>query len=338
MAFDFSCLVTAKEAETVYALKAVATNGGLGDPATSIAGYFSASGGTSQNSAIIVPASGGNVGIGTSSPGASSLHIVSAPTNGEGVLASTSTLTSGTLMSLVGTSTVLAANNEVLNISSSGSNGTNAITATGARISVTNTNGTSGTNVGLDITASGATTANIAIQAVGHLTFEGVTSTGATGTGNLVYHTSPTFGTQIISPILYGSSSASGGVQIGSTSNGTKGVITMLDSVNFNGKSIEGYTAKYNVQTGTSYTLVAADAGKIITISNGSAITLTVPASLPAGFTCTVIQLGAGQITFTASSTTINNRQSYTKTAGQYAVATITQYTTNTFATAGDMQ
>ena len=82
-ATSIGLLVTAKEAETVYALKAVATNGGLGDPATSIAGYFSASGGTSQNSAIIVPASGGNVGIGTSSPGASSLHIVSAPTNGE---------------------------------------------------------------------------------------------------------------------------------------------------------------------------------------------------------------------------------------------------------------
>lgn len=75
----------------------------------------------------------------------------------------TSSITSGTLMNLVSTSTALAAGNELLNIAMSGVNGTNAITATGGRISVTNTNATSGTNVGLEITASGATTGNYAI-------------------------------------------------------------------------------------------------------------------------------------------------------------------------------
>lgn len=95
--------------------------------------------------------------------------------------------------------------------------------------------------------------------------------------------------------------------------------------------------AAYNNQTGTTYTLVAGDNGKVVTLNNASAITLTVPTSLPAGFNCSIVQLGAGQVTITASGTTINNRQSFTKTAGQYSAATILQYTTNTFLTQGDM-
>lgn len=88
----------------------------------------------------------------------------------------TSTITTANQISLVSTSTALAAGNEMLNIAMSGINGTNAITATGARISVTNTNGTSGTNIGLAVTASGATTANIAVDAVGSLRTNSLTS------------------------------------------------------------------------------------------------------------------------------------------------------------------
>jgi hypothetical protein len=79
----------------------------------------------------------------------------------------TSTLTTANQLSLVSTSTALAAGNEMLNISVSGANGTNAITATGARIAVTNTNATSGTNVGLSLSATGATTDNFALDITG---------------------------------------------------------------------------------------------------------------------------------------------------------------------------
>lgn len=95
--------------------------------------------------------------------------------------------------------------------------------------------------------------------------------------------------------------------------------------------------AAYNAQTGTTYTLQNSDNGKVVTLNNASGITLTVPASLMAGFNCSIVQLGAGQVTITPSSTTIHNRQSFTKTAGQYAALTILQYTTNTFITQGDM-
>jgi hypothetical protein len=80
-----------------------------------------------------------------------------------------------------------------------------------------------------------------------------------------------------------------------------------------------------NDQTGTSYTLVASDTCKVVTLSNAAAIALTLPNSLPVGFNCTVYQKGAGQVTFTAASqATIRNRLGDSKTAGQYALCGLT--------------
>lgn len=92
-----------------------------------------------------------------------------------------------------------------------------------------------------------------------------------------------------------------------------------------------------NTQTGTSYTLQASDHNKIVTLNNAGAITLTVPSGLGAGFSCLLVQLGAGKATFTASGTTIVQRQSFTKTAGQYAVASVVAYVANTFVLSGDL-
>lgn len=102
------------------------------------------------------------------------------------------------------------------------------------------------------------------------------------------------------------------------------------------GTDVAPATPSVNAQTGTTYTLDATDNGKIVTCSNASAITVTVPVSLGAGFHCQIIQLGAGQVTFAASGTTINNRQSHTKIAGQYGVAVLAAYASNVFALGGD--
>jgi hypothetical protein len=101
--------------------------------------------------------------------------------------------------------------------------------------------------------------------------------------------------------------------------------------------TISGFAANMNTQTGTSYTLQASDNGKIITLNNASAITLTVPA-LFTGFNCMIVQLGAGQVTLTASGTTISNRSSFTKTAGTNAIATLIGLSGTSFISAGDMQ
>lgn len=86
-----------------------------------------------------------------------------------------------------------------------------------------------------------------------------------------------------------------------------------------------------------SYTLTAADNGKIITMNVASANTLTVPASLAVGFNCTIIQLGAGQTTITASGTTLNSYQSYLKISGQHGSASIVSYTSNVYNVAGSL-
>ena len=106
-------------------------------------------------------------------------------------------------------------------------------------------------------------------------------------------------------------------------------------TVDLGGNKLEDFDVSINDQT-ASYQLVAGDNGKVIVLNNGSALNLTVPSGLGAGFNCSVIQKGAGQVTFVASSTTINNRQSHTKIAGQYGVATLVAYVADTFVLAGD--
>jgi len=71
-------------------------------------------------------------------------------------------------------------------------------------------------------------------------------------------------------------------------------------------------------------------------LNNASAVTVTVPSGLGAGFNCSFVQKGAGQVSFAASSTTINNRQSHTKINAQYGVASIVAYAADTFVLAGD--
>ncbi len=109
-----------------------------------------------------------------------------------------------------------------------------------------------------------------------------------------------------------------------------------LTDGNFDGTSISGFDATINDQTGTAYTLLASDNGKVVVLNNGSAVTVTVPSGLGAGFNCSFVQKGAGQVSFSASSTTIYNRQSHTKINGQYGVASLLAYAADTFVLAGD--
>ena len=94
--------------------------------------------------------------------------------------------------------------------------------------------------------------------------------------------------------------------------------------------------ASVNVQTGTSYTLAAADRGRLVLCGNANPVTVTVPAGLPAGFRCRIAQTGAGQVTVGGASTTRRNRQSHAKTAGQWAVVELEAIGTNEYLLTGD--
>lgn len=91
---------------------------------------------------------------------------------------------------------------------------------------------------------------------------------------------------------------------------------------------ISGYKGNVRLETGTTYTLDVAgtdtDSGRVVDHANASAITVTLPNSAPVGFCVTYVQAGAGQITFSpASGASLRNRQSHTKTAGQWAGVTL---------------
>jgi hypothetical protein len=93
-----------------------------------------------------------------------------------------------------------------------------------------------------------------------------------------------------------------------------------------------------NTQTGTTYTLQASDRGKVVSFTNNSAITLTIPSGLGDAFYCTIQQQGSGQVTASASGTTLRVYNSYTKTAGQYAMFSIVfTGTTDVFDLQGQM-
>jgi hypothetical protein len=70
-----------------------------------------------------------------------------------------------------------------------------------------------------------------------------------------------------------------------------------------------------NAQTGTTYTLLATDRSKLVTLSNASPVAVTVPvatgASFPAGFITKIQNIGAGTATLTPTTSTINGAASF---------------------------
>jgi hypothetical protein len=97
-----------------------------------------------------------------------------------------------------------------------------------------------------------------------------------------------------------------------------------------------------NAQTGTTYTLVLADAHKVVTLNNSSAITLTVPPNSSVAFEIgdqvNLLQLGAGQVTVAAGSgVTLRSEGSKVKLTGQYALATLVKIATDEWVLVGNL-
>lgn len=92
-----------------------------------------------------------------------------------------------------------------------------------------------------------------------------------------------------------------------------------------------------NAQTGTTYTLVAADVNKLVTLSNASAITVTIPNGVfTTGQEINLQQLGAGQVTIQGDGTTTFTGTG-TKLRTQYSAATLVCTASNTFTLIGDI-
>jgi hypothetical protein len=102
-------------------------------------------------------------------------------------------------------------------------------------------------------------------------------------------------------------------------------------------------TLAFNAQTGTTYTLVLADAAnKWVTCSNASGITVTVPPSIFAtGNVINLQQIGAGQVTFAQGAgvtiTSTGAISSAPKLRAQYSACSIICTASNTFTIVGDL-
>jgi len=100
-------------------------------------------------------------------------------------------------------------------------------------------------------------------------------------------------------------------------------------------------TVPENAQTGTTYTLVLADAGKLVSLSNASAITLTIPTNASVAFPVNtridLLQYGAGQVTVGGSGVTIRSSGSKLKLTGQYSGATLWKKATDEWILIGDI-
>ncbi len=77
------------------------------------------------------------------------------------------------------------------------------------------------------------------------------------------------------------------------------------------GKWVRATVGKVNTQTGTSYTYVLADRGKLVTFNSGSAVAVTLPqatssGSFLSGWHSFIYNRGAGTVTVTPTTSTIN--------------------------------
>jgi hypothetical protein len=119
------------------------------------------------------------------------------------------------------------------------------------------------------------------------------------------------------------------------------GNVTITDSLTVSGGLVAPLAI--NAQTGTTYTLVAADAGKLITSSNGSAQTITIPPNSSVAFaigTQIIVQnIGSANATLAqGSGVTIQSKDSNKEIDGQYAACTCIKTATDTWTLIGALK
>jgi len=100
-------------------------------------------------------------------------------------------------------------------------------------------------------------------------------------------------------------------------------------------------TISFNAQTGTTYTLVASDSGKLVTTSNASAVVVTIPAGVfSAGNIINVQSIGVGLTTISGGSVTITSTGASAIAPilrARYSAASIICTASNVFTVIGDI-
>ena len=136
------------------------------------------------------------------------------------------------------------------------------------------------------------------------------------------------------SPIVGTSSSAAGLLVYNTATAGTAPNNVVPGYYYWNGTSwiqIASGLMIDNSPTG-SFNLASTDNNKIFFINSSCAATITLPSSLPVGFTCQFIQVGAGQITVAQGSTiTLNSANGFKTRSTNSVIGLVMNTTTSGF-------
>ena len=97
-----------------------------------------------------------------------------------------------------------------------------------------------------------------------------------------------------------------------------------------------------NAQTGTAYNVGTADVGKLVTLNNASAQTITIPANASVAFAIgdqiNFLNLSTGTATFVAGGTAvIRSAGGKLKLTTQYAVCTVLKWDTDAWIMVGNV-
>lgn len=128
---------------------------------------------------------------------------------------------------------------------------------------------------------------------------------------------------------------------------GVDNAITSAGTATLSNKTLTSpvLTLSVNAQTGTTYTFVASDAASLVTASNSSAQTYTIPpnssVAYATGSQISIIQIGTGQVTIqggvgvTIASTGVTSTAP--KLRARYSAATLIKVATDTWYVVGDI-
>lgn len=198
-------------------------------------------------------------------------------------------------------------------------------------------------------TASQWTSANT-VLAAGEWGYETDTGKVKIGNGSLAWNSLGYTGTGTVTSIVAGTGLTGGTI----TSSGTVAIDTSVTADLTTAQTLTNKTLTapkinltLNAQTGTTYTFALTDNGQLVTASNASAQTYSIPTNattaFPTGTQINIIQIGAGQVTIQAASsgttTVASNGATATapKLRAQYSSATLIKAATDLWYVVGDI-
>ena len=122
---------------------------------------------------------------------------------------------------------------------------------------------------------------------------------------------------------------------------GPTGATGPVGATGSTGATGAGGVENINAQTGTTYTFVLTDRDDLVTASNGSAQTYTIPlnssVAFPTGSLINLIQIGAGQVTVAGDTGVSVYSSNGLKLRTQYSLGTLIKLDTNTWVLIGDV-